>query len=197
MNKKLQQTLETKKRITDAAQTLIFNKGYKATSIEDIVEASGSSKGNIYYHFKSKEGLFLHIIKEWDEEWEQRWEEKEHLYPTATDKLYGMAEQIALDELNLPISKAIDEFMNIEDLAEDVKTKMAEVFTSHFAFNKQLLQQGIAAGEFAPGDAETLAVVLESLMAGLSQMTRVVKFEDVQRLYHDAVTVFLRGIAPR
>lgn len=197
MNKKLQQTLETKKRIADAAKTLIFNKGYKATSIEDIVEASGSSKGNIYYHFKSKEGLFLHIIKEWDEEWEQRWGEKEHLYPTATDKLYGMADQLALDELNHPISKAIDEFMNSEDLAEDVKTKMAEIFASHFTFNKQLLQQGIAAGEFAPGDAETLAVVLESLLAGLSEMTRVVKFADVQRLYHDAVTVFLRGITPR
>ncbi|RRJ65005.1 TetR family transcriptional regulator [Paenibacillus oralis] len=197
MNKKLQQTLETKRRITDAAKTLIFNKGYKATSIEDIVEASGSSKGNIYYHFKSKEGLFLHIIEEWDEEWEQRWKEKEHLYPTATDKLYGMFDQLALDELNHPISKAIDEFVNSEDLAEDVKSKMAEIFASHFAFNKELLQQGIAAGEFAPGDAETLSVVLESLLAGLSQTTRVVNIEDVQRLYHDAVTVFLRGITPR
>ncbi|GJM71888.1 hypothetical protein HMSSN036_41040 [Paenibacillus macerans] len=45
MNKKLQQTLETKKRIADAAKTLIFNKGYKATSIEDIVEASAAAKG--------------------------------------------------------------------------------------------------------------------------------------------------------
>lgn len=197
MNKKLQQSLDTQRRIADAAKALFIKKGYKATSIEDIVEATGSSKGNIYYHFKSKEGLFLHLIEEWDREWEQGWKEKEDVYPTATEKLYGMMDHLVLDDLNHPISKAIDEFINGEDLAEDVKTKMADIMASHFAFNKELLQQGIAAGEFAHSDAETLAIVLESILVGLSQMTRLVKFKDVQRLYHEALTVFLHGIAAK
>ncbi|MGG6310935.1 TetR/AcrR family transcriptional regulator [Paenibacillus macerans] len=197
MNKKLQQSLETKKRIAGAAKDLIFKKGYKATSIEDIVKATGSSKGNIYYHFKSKEGLFLHLIEEWDAEWEERWREKEHLYPTATDKLYGMADQMALDELDHPMSKAMDEFINSEDLAEDVRAKMADIFASHFAFNKRLLEEGIAAGEFSNGDADMLSVVLESLLGGVSQMTRLVKFEEVRRLYKAAIFVFLHGITPR
>lgn len=197
MNRKLQQSMDTKKRIADAATALIIKKGYKATSIEDIVEATGSSKGNIYYHFKSKEGLFLYLIEQWDAEWEQRWEEKEHLYPTATDKLYGMADQLALDDLNHPISKAIDEFINGENLAEDVKIKIADIITNRLEFNKQLLLQGIAAGEFEHSDAETLSAVLESLLVGLSQMTRLVKFADARRLYHAAVTVFLHGIVPK
>lgn len=197
MNKKLQQSLETKKRIVGAAKELILKKGYKATSIEDIVKATGSSKGNIYYHFKSKEGLFLHLIEEWDTEWEQRWREKEASYPTATDKLYGMVEQLALDELDHPMSKAMDEFMNDESLADDVRVKIAEIFANHFAFNKQLLEEGIIAGEFAQGDAETLSVVLESLLVGLSQMTRLVRFEDVLHLYRAAMAVFLNGIVPK
>lgn len=66
MNKKQQQSEETKRRIAEAAKALFMQKGYRSTSIENIVEATGSSKGNIYYHFKSKEGLFLHLIEEWN-----------------------------------------------------------------------------------------------------------------------------------
>ena len=56
-----------------------MQKGYKSTSIEEIVEATGD-KGNIYYHFKSKEGLFLYLVEEWDLEWEQKWNSKERLH---------------------------------------------------------------------------------------------------------------------
>ena len=73
--------------MADAAKALFSQKGYKATSIEEIVEATGSSKGNIYYHFKSKEGLFLYLIDEWDLEWERNWKERESLYKTTRDKL--------------------------------------------------------------------------------------------------------------
>ena len=68
LNKKQLQE-QTKKNLR-MIQSPFVQKGYKATSIEDIVAATGSSKGNIYYHFKSKEGLFLYLIDEWDREWE-------------------------------------------------------------------------------------------------------------------------------
>ncbi|MED1915698.1 TetR/AcrR family transcriptional regulator, partial [Bacillus thuringiensis] len=77
MNKKKQQTEQTKKKIADASRILFMQKGYKATSIEDIVKATGYSGGNIYYHFKSKEGLFLHLIEVWNREWEETWLAKE------------------------------------------------------------------------------------------------------------------------
>ena len=100
MNKKQQQSEDTKRRIAEAAKALIMQKGYKSTSIEEIVEATGSSKGNIYYHFKSKEGLFLYLIEEWDLEWEQKWSSKEHQYTTITDKLYGIADQLVFDDFS-------------------------------------------------------------------------------------------------
>ncbi|GAE04309.1 regulatory protein, TetR [Paenibacillus sp. JCM 10914] len=89
MNKKQQQSEDTRKRIADAAKQLFMQKGYKSTSIEEIVEATGSSKGNIYYHFKSKEGLFLFLIEEWDLEWDQRWDEQGRNYKNSVDKLYA------------------------------------------------------------------------------------------------------------
>lgn len=44
-----------------AAAVLFANKGYHETSMNDIVEQSGLSKGAIYGHFNSKEHLFLAI----------------------------------------------------------------------------------------------------------------------------------------
>lgn len=40
---------------------LFVEKGYSATSIQDIVDKVGVTKGSFYYHFKSKEALLMHI----------------------------------------------------------------------------------------------------------------------------------------
>lgn len=114
LNKKRLQSEQTKKKLADASKALFVQKGYKATSIEDIVAATGSSKGNIYYHFKSKEGLFLYLIDEWDREWEASWKSKVHLYHTSTEKIYGLAEQLIMDDINHPLTKAADEFFTGE-----------------------------------------------------------------------------------
>lgn len=165
MNQKQLQSEQTKRKIADAARALFVQKGYKATSIEDIVAATGSSKGNIYYHFKSKEGLFLHLLEEWDREWELNWEQNEHLYKTTTDKLYAVAEQLAADDLNHPLTKAADEFFHNEEKTSEVESRMAEMKVKHLAFNQNLLQEGIDRGEFMPGDAERLAAVLEAIFS--------------------------------
>lgn len=197
MNKKQQQSEDTKRRIADAAKVLFMQKGYKSTSIEDIVDATGSSKGNIYYHFKSKEGLFLYLIEEWDLEWEQKWNSKEHQYTTTRDKLYGIADQLVFDDLNHPFSKALDEFMNSKDKNKDVEQRIAQIIQNHLEFNQKLLQHGIDCGEFENHNVEQLSVIFESLIIGLSQMARITKVEDVLSLYHDAVNVFLNGIAKK
>lgn len=195
MNKKQLQSEQTKKRVADAARALFVQKGYKATSIEDIVDATGSSKGNIYYHFKSKEGLFLYLLDEWDLEWEQKWKQKESLYDSITDKLFGMAEQMALEDLNHPLTKAADEFFINEEKTNEVEERIAEMVAGHLKFNQQLLQQGIESGEFKQTNTEDLAVVLESLWMGLGQMSRSNSLEEALKLYHLAIKVFLYGIA--
>ena len=197
MNKKQLQSEQTKKKVADAAKALFVQKGFKATSIEDIVQATGSSAGNIYYHFKSKEGLFLYLIDEWDREWEQKWRDKEPLFPTTKDKLYGMAEQLVLDNLNHPLTKAADEFFNNSEKPGDVEERMAEMTAGYVKFNRKLLQQGVDDGEFGPIDVGKSAILLDSLMIGLSQHSRKLKQSDALDLYRSAVDLFLFGIHER
>jgi AcrR family transcriptional regulator len=47
----------TKAKILKKSGILFNTKGYKATSISDITDATGLTKGAIYRHFKSKEEL--------------------------------------------------------------------------------------------------------------------------------------------
>lgn len=47
-------------------------KGFLSTSISDILDAAGTSKGGLYNHFKSKEDLFFAAMSEARRIWRQR-----------------------------------------------------------------------------------------------------------------------------
>jgi TetR/AcrR family transcriptional repressor of nem operon len=52
----------TKEQILDAASKLIHVRGFKNTSVDDILKETGVGKGNLYYHFKSKDELGYAIL---------------------------------------------------------------------------------------------------------------------------------------
>lgn len=54
---------ETINRILDVAARLFTQKGYDATSLQDIISESHLSKGAIYHHFASKEEIFSAIFQ--------------------------------------------------------------------------------------------------------------------------------------
>jgi len=54
---------ETKQLILDVAKKLFLEKGYDATTIQDIIDGLGGlTKGVIYHHFKSKEDIFNQLM---------------------------------------------------------------------------------------------------------------------------------------
>lgn len=52
----------TRDSILDAALTIFSNRGYYDTRLDDIADASSTSKGAIYFHFPNKEKLFLALV---------------------------------------------------------------------------------------------------------------------------------------
>ncbi|WP_028560422.1 TetR/AcrR family transcriptional regulator [Paenibacillus pinihumi] len=197
MNKKKLQSEQTKKKLADAARMLFSTKGYKGTSIEDIVAATGSSKGNIYYHFQSKEGLFQYLLEEWDREWIEQWAAKEHQFTTLKEKMYGLAEQMVVNDLNHPLTRATDEFMSSEWERSDVQENAAKFIASHIEFNRKMLQEAMDKGELAEDNVQMLAVVLESLLIGLAETSKRSASGETLELYRKALDVFLDGTVKR
>lgn len=54
----------TRDRILQAALAVFARKGYHRAAVDDIVQASGTSKGAVYHHFPNKEALFLALVDE-------------------------------------------------------------------------------------------------------------------------------------
>jgi AcrR family transcriptional regulator len=55
-------TGDAQTRILDAAQQLFLERGYRGTSIDEIVETAPASKPTIYAHFPGKEALFTAVV---------------------------------------------------------------------------------------------------------------------------------------
>lgn len=55
---------KTKRKIFEASMRLFAEKGYDATSIEEITATVGVAKGTLYYHFSSKEEIFKFLVEE-------------------------------------------------------------------------------------------------------------------------------------
>jgi AcrR family transcriptional regulator len=52
-------------QILDAALKLFSHRGYGATSVRDIAEEAGLSKGNVYHHFPDKETIFRELLDQY------------------------------------------------------------------------------------------------------------------------------------
>ena len=50
--------------VMDVARTIFSNKGYTATSIDDIIEAAGIARGTFYLYFESKRAIFDELLDE-------------------------------------------------------------------------------------------------------------------------------------
>ncbi len=55
---------KTKRKIFETSMKLFADKGYDATSIEEITATVGVAKGTLYYHFSSKEEIFEFLVEE-------------------------------------------------------------------------------------------------------------------------------------
>lgn len=55
---------KTKRKIFETAMRLFAEKGYEATSVEEITATVGVAKGTLYYHFSSKEEIYNFLIEE-------------------------------------------------------------------------------------------------------------------------------------
>lgn len=53
---------QTRERIVAQADELFYTRGFEATSLADIAAPLGLSRGNFYYHFKTKDEILQAVI---------------------------------------------------------------------------------------------------------------------------------------
>jgi AcrR family transcriptional regulator len=58
-------SIETRAKITKAAQDLFSRTGYESASVAEICKLAGISKGAFYHHFPSKQSVFMELLADW------------------------------------------------------------------------------------------------------------------------------------
>jgi TetR/AcrR family transcriptional repressor of nem operon len=79
----------TRERILDLAYLSVIQKGFAATSIEELVEAAGITKSGFFYHFRDKNDLARQILERYHAENE-----------AFQDALEGRARELSGDPLH-------------------------------------------------------------------------------------------------
>lgn len=67
MNASVTAPHSSKARLLDAALHVLRSKGYSATTIDDICNAAGVTKGSFFHHFSGKEDLALAATRHWND----------------------------------------------------------------------------------------------------------------------------------
>jgi TetR/AcrR family transcriptional repressor of nem operon len=61
----------SKQKLLNAAQELMLSKGYNATSVDEVCEAAGLTKGSFFHYFEGKEHLGSLVAKRYYTSWQR------------------------------------------------------------------------------------------------------------------------------
>ncbi|MFH9618614.1 ScbR family autoregulator-binding transcription factor [Streptomyces pratensis] len=177
----------TRQKLIEAAAIVFDRRGYEATTLSDIANAAGTTKGAIYFHFRNKDDLAQIILA-------QQQQSEEHALSPQPVKLQeivdsGMvfAERLRTD----PLVRASVR-LSLDQQATDIDR--GGVFRAWREANLAILQEAQERGELrCHVDLVATAELFVGTFAGLQQMSQL--FSDYDDL-PDRVTVLLTNLMP-
>ena len=162
---------ETRTKLLDAAEEVFFEKGVSRTSLGDVAERAGATRGAVYWHFKDKVDVFTSMLNRicmpFDEICDDKYEEMEPL-ARIRHSLSKVFESMDEDERRRKVFETAMFKMEYLGELEAVRGKhveSAESSRQKFARDLELAaQQQSVRLRLAPQEA---AVGLHSLFVGL------------------------------
>jgi TetR/AcrR family transcriptional repressor of nem operon len=162
--------MSLKARIVHESLKLFSLKGFLSTSIQEILEATGSSKGGFYNHFSSKEDLFFHVLDEARGIWRQRNLDGLDELQRPGDKIVALLrnykDRYLKDADNFPGGCVfITLIAELNDQRPHLSKEIEKGFIGLKKMIRRLLDEAVASGELS-GQVETAAVT-EILFNGM------------------------------
>lgn len=184
---------KTKRKIFETSMKLFAEKGYDATSIEDITETVGVAKGTLYYHFTSKEEIFDFLIEEGIKLLQNSVDIKIAKYSNYLDKIKA----IVLIQI-----KIVNKYENLINIIltqlwgkEKRNQKCQKLIYDYIDKIEEIVKLGIANGQIKNGDSKIIA----SEIYGLICSTLVYKMREQEKfnitdMYNVFETTLIKGL---
>lgn len=123
-----------KARIVSAAWQMFYDKGYDQTTVDDIIELSGTSKGSFYYYFSTKDELLSTLSAVLDDYYEE----------LSVDMDQEMNNYDKLMYLNYKIHTMMEEKINIDLLSSLYSTQLTAKGQRHLLDQNRVYYRLIA-----------------------------------------------------
>ncbi|NUM47866.1 MAG: TetR/AcrR family transcriptional regulator [Anaerolineales bacterium] len=144
---------DTRDRILSAAVKVFSTKGYHDTKVDEIVEESDTSKGAVYFHFPSKQRIFLAIVEEFTGLLEKKLLEAIEREPDGVRRV-NAALQIGLETFGKYRSIAKIFLVQASGLGQTFEETRLDILARFAAVIKGYLDQAVAEGDIPPLDTE-------------------------------------------
>ncbi|MCD7110211.1 TetR/AcrR family transcriptional regulator [Rhizobium sp. DKSPLA3] len=152
---------ETRQRIVDVADQLFYERGFEATSFARIATDVGLSRGNFYYHFKTKDQILDAVIAQRMEQTRAMLAAWEQDAASPTDCIRNFVHILITNRAEImaygcPVGTLCDELAKLDHLAKDDATGLFSLFRDW------LRRQFTRLGREADADALALHVLMRS-----------------------------------
>lgn len=177
LSKRAAKSEQRQEQIIQAAVEVLQERGVADTSMNDIIRASGLSKGGVYHHFASKEALLVGVIEHFFAQYVSDFALDEYANLTAYEKMrLLLTEREATLERVGQLNQLMLDLLGYATSIPSIKTQFYRQychFQDHLAV---VINEGIAAGEFrADTDARVVASGIMSLFDGMCTALLVAK----------------------
>jgi AcrR family transcriptional regulator len=176
--------MDRKKALVDAAIKLFAANGFDATSTASIAQYAGVTEPLIHYHFKSKDGLFTHLLETIFAQYFDRFDELPEKTPTEFDKLVNLirfhfrfAEDYP-DETFIVISACPAKLQDAAHACAQYVANQGKCMSEYIA---GCLERGIASGEFRDVPVAATTGLLLAMVNGLMRR-KSLKLDEIDGL---------------
>ncbi|WP_234414334.1 TetR/AcrR family transcriptional regulator [Paenibacillus sp. CAA11] len=193
---------DTKSRVLEAAAQVFSAHGYTNSSLDKVAEHAGLSKGAVYWHFASKQDLFLAIL-------ERSYEQQLRLLPgqmqqilSSEDPMFSLVgwleSQFTCLQSGDEQSKLFLEFLvsgREQEIGERLQLLHRNLMTDIGVFLQQMQSRGYLAADV---DSYSLALMLDALLKGvLVEWIMDPRPDTLQKLIQTISRILWNGIAAK
>ena len=184
---------KTKRKIFEISMKLFAEKGYDATSIEEITATVGVAKGTLYYHFSSKEEIFNFLVEEGIKLLQNSVDIKIAKFSNYIDKLKA----IVLIQIKIVVKyEDLITILLSQFWGNEARNKMCkENILAYVNKIETIVKEGIEKGEIKEGNPKAIASEIYGLIcSSLVYKARNQEEIDVIKLYKEFENTVIEGL---
>jgi len=159
---------ENRKEDIFTAAVKCFNKnGYYRASMDMIAESAKMTKRGLYYHFKSKDELFIELFHYMNKKYYEQIPSYASEVSDPEERMLmflKIANQVLIE--NTDFLKFSHEFMSIGIRKPAIREVMTSYYGEQVEKVRNIIDNGIQSGQFAPVDSEKMARAIVLITIG-------------------------------